>query len=318
MKNSFIGIFLRTLIKRMLSLKYYNSDKSLPDDYPKTVIYMADGSEICGGLSSRLRSIVSVYKLCKELNIRFKINFTSPFNLNEYLLPNSYDWYISPNEINYNPKYAKPCFIAALYSRNHDDRIFWAKHFLKEQYKQIHIHSDIFFAEKDYAFLFRELFKLSGELEALINYHVKILGGGGGYISVAFRFLQLLGDFKEYGSLPVLPDHEKKILINNCISHLKEIYSENDCDKAFVTSDSVSFLEEAKHLPFVYVIPGGIGHVDVCRTPGEDINLKLFLDHFVLSHSKKVYLVIEGKMFNSSFSHTPTLLNNIPFIVKRY
>jgi hypothetical protein len=99
---------------------------------------------------------------------------------------------------------------------------------------------------------------------------------------------------------------------------LKEIYSENDCDKVFVTSDSALFLEEAARLPFVYVIPGGISHVDICRTPDENMNLKLFLDHFVLSHSKKVYLVIEGKMFNSSFSHTPTLLNNIPFIVKRY
>jgi hypothetical protein len=279
---------------------------------------MADGREICGGLSSRLRSLVSVYKLCKELNIPFKINFTSPFHLNKYLLPNSYDWYISPDEICYNPKYAKPCFIAATYSSNCDSRIFWTKYFLNENNKQIHIYSDVFFAEKEYGSLFRELFNVSDGLKTLIDYHIKILGGGGVFISVAFRFLQLLGDFKEYGSLPVLPDHEKKILINNCISHLKEIYSENDCDKVFVTSDSASFLEEAARLPFVYVIPGGIGHVDVCLTPGEDINLKLFLDHFVLSHSKKVYLVIEGKMFNSSFSHTPTLLNNIPFIVRRY
>jgi hypothetical protein len=87
---------------------------------------------------------------------------------------------------------------------------------------------------------------------------------------------------------------------------LEEIYSENNCGKVFVTSDSVSFLEEAKRLPFVYVIPGGISHLDIHRSPGKDANLKLFLDHFILSHSEKVYLVVEGKMYNnSSFSHTP-------------
>jgi hypothetical protein len=184
MKNSFIGIFLRTLIKRILYLKAYNSVKLLPDGYPKTVVYMADGSEICGGLSSRLRSLVSCYKLCKELNIRFKLNFTSPFNLNEYLLPNTYDWYISPDEICYNPKYAKPCFLSSTYSRDYDDQIFWTKYFLKENYKQIHVYSDINFVEKEYGVLFRELFKVSDELETLIDYHVKILGGGGGDLSL--------------------------------------------------------------------------------------------------------------------------------------
>jgi hypothetical protein len=280
---------------------------------------MADGRTIVGGLSARLHGIVSAYKLCKELNIAFKINFTSPFNLNEYLLPNIYDWYISPDEICYNKKYAKPCFIAVTYSRNINDQIFWTKYFFKENYKQIHIYADTSFAEKEYGLLFRELFKPSVELINLIDYNVKMLGGGGGFISVAFRFMQLLGDFGEYGDCVTLPDYEKKILINKCMDHLQEIYNENNCGKVFVTSDSISFLDEAKKLPFVYVIPGGLGHMDVCRTPGKDVNLKLFLDYFVLSQSNKVYLVVEGQMYGkSTFSYTPTLLNNIPFIVKQY
>lgn len=184
MKNRFIGIYLRTLIKRILSLKYYNSGKSLPKNYPKTVIYMADDREICGGLSSRLRSIVSVYKLCKELDIPYKINFTSPFNLNEYLLPNSYDWYISSDEICYNHKYAKPCFISSTYCHNYNSQIFWTKYFLRERYKQIHIYTDIFIVEKEYGPLFHELFKLSDELETLIDYNLKPLIGGGGGIHI--------------------------------------------------------------------------------------------------------------------------------------
>jgi hypothetical protein len=283
---------------------------------------MADGKVLIGGLSDRLRAIASIYKLCKELNLEFKINFTRPFNLNEYLLPNIYDWNILPNEICYNKEQVNICFIYTFPDRFHDQTAqeFWARYFLKENYKQTHIYTNANIAEKEYAILFRELFRPAPELEALIDYNVRILvGGGGAFISVAFRFEQLLGDFKEPDtSHHVLPDNEKEILIDKCIDHLKDIYNENDCGKVLVTSDSVSFLEETKRLPFVYVIPGDVRHIDAVQNTSKDADLKVFLDYFVLSRSKKVYLVIEGKMYHSGFSYRAALMNNVPFIVKDY
>jgi hypothetical protein len=282
---------------------------------------MADGRIICGGLSDRLRGIVSVYKLCKQLNLAFKINFTSPFNLNEYLLPNIYNWSILPDQICYNPKYTRPCFVWAYGKcpRNIKQQTFWAKRFLKEYYKQIHIYTNMLIAEKEYSYLFKELFRPAPELERLIDYNVSILGRGGAFISVTFRFLQLLGDFKENNDrFPVLPDNEKEILIDKCINHLKEIYNENNCAKALVTSDSVSFLERAKRLPFVYVIPGDVCHIDVVQNTDRGLGLKVFLDYFVLSHSKKVYLVIEDQMYNSGFGYRAALMNNVPFIVRDF
>ena len=317
----FKGIYFDTLELRRDFLKYYNSEKSLPRDYTKTAVYMADGRVICGGLSDRLRGIVSVYKLCKQLNLAFKINFTSPFNLNEYLLPNIYDWSILPDEICYNTRYARPCFVGDYgnYPDNIKQQTFWAKHFLKENYRQIHIYTNMIIAEKEYGMLFKELFKPVPELKELINYNVDILGGDGAFISVAFRFVQLLGDFKEPDNRrPVLTDNKKEILINKCMNHLEEIYSENDCRKVLVTSDSVSFLEKAKRLPFVYVIPGDVRHIDAVQNASKDADLKVFLDYFVLSRSKKVYLVIEDKMYRSGFSYRAALLNNVPFIVKDY
>lgn len=102
--------------------------------------------------------------------------------------------------------------------------------------------------------------------------------------------------------------------MDKCINHLKDIYSENDCGKVLVTSDSVSFLEEAKKLPFVYVIPGDPLHIDAAQNTDKDVNIKLFLDYFVLSRSKKVYLIIEDKMHNSGFSYSAAMLNHVPFI----
>jgi hypothetical protein len=319
-RTIFKGIYFETSELRHDFLKYYNSAKLLPYDYPKTVIYMADGRCIVGGLSDRLRGIVSVYKLCKRLNLAFKINFTIPFKLNEYLQPGNYDWYILPDAICYNKKQARPCFVFDYgnYPYNIKQQAFWAKRFFKENYKQIHIYTNMLIAEKEYAMLFSELFKPVPELETLIDYNVSLLGGKNKFTSVAFRFLQLLGDFRENGDTPVLPVAERKILINKCMKHLKEIYNENDGAKVLVTSDSVSFLEEAKKLSFVYVIPGGVRHIDTCHDTGKDVNLKLFLDYFVLSRSKKIYLVIEDQMYNSGFSYRSALLNNVPFIVKKY
>jgi hypothetical protein len=282
---------------------------------------MADGRIICGGLSDRLRGIVSVYKLCKQLNLAFKINFTSPFNLNEYLQPNTYDWGISPDEICYNPKYARLCFVwdYGNYPRSIKQQTFWAKRFFRENYKQIHIYTNMLTAENEYGVLFKELFRPVTELENLIEHNIRILGGGGAFISVTFRFLQLLGDFKENNDrFPVLPDNEKEILIDKCINHLKEIYNENNCGKALVTSDSVSFLERAKRLPFVYVIPGDVCHIDAVQNTDRDLSLKVFLDYFVLSRSQKVYLVVEDQMYNSGFGYRAALMNNVPFIVKDY
>ncbi|MDR2602166.1 MAG: hypothetical protein LBC53_06915, partial [Spirochaetaceae bacterium] len=108
-----------------------------------------------------------------------------------------------------------------------------------------------------------------------------------------------------------------KDLINKCIEHLKEIYAENNGTKVFVTSDSETFLAEAKKFPFVYVIDGEVRHIDA---PGanNDAVLKVFLDFFVLSHSKKVYLVVDGKMYNSGFSQLAALVNNVPFYINKY
>lgn len=121
-----------------------------------------------------------------------------------------------------------------------------------------------------------------------------------------------------YLDMSVLPYNERRILIDKCMNHLKDVYSENDCGKVLVTSDSVSFLKEAARLPFVYVIPGNVRHIDTVENADKDADIKLFLDYFVLSRSKKVYLVVEDRMYSSRFSYRAALLNNVPFIKLEY
>ena len=53
------------------------------------------------GLADKLRGILSIYSLCKEKHIDFKINWTYPFELTEYLLPNKINWIIEQEKIKY-------------------------------------------------------------------------------------------------------------------------------------------------------------------------------------------------------------------------
>jgi hypothetical protein len=299
---------------------YYVSADTLPRSYPKTVVCMEDGRIPHGGLSDRLRGIVSMYKLCREGGIVFKLHWTSPFNLSDYLAPNIYNWMIAPDEICYNPKQTAYFFLydeASPYEL--ECEAYLVKKYLKIRRKQIHAYTNIKIAENEYADLVNELFKPVGELKARIDYHVGQLGGD--YISVAFRFSKRLGDFlgdNECCPKP-LPEKDRYALLTRCIEHLKEIHSENHGKKVLVTADSITFVEEAKKLDFVYVIPGEIKHID-CKNDEitEEEILKVFLDYFVLAYSRKVYLVIDGQMYNSGFSCRAALHNKTPFIIRRY
>lgn len=68
----------------------------------KCVIIMVDNTIYNPGLADKLRGILSIYSLCKEKHIDFKINWTYPFELTEYLLPNKINWIIEQEKIKYS------------------------------------------------------------------------------------------------------------------------------------------------------------------------------------------------------------------------
>ncbi len=74
------------------------------------VLMVRNETTFSGGLSDRLRGIISVYQECKQLGLVFKIHFETP-NLIDYLEPNDYDWYIKPEDICYDTKRVYPCTI---------------------------------------------------------------------------------------------------------------------------------------------------------------------------------------------------------------
>lgn len=55
-------------------------------------IAMVDGTAIHGGMCDRFKGIITLYAYCKYRGLPFRIKYTHPFRLEDYLSPAVYDW----------------------------------------------------------------------------------------------------------------------------------------------------------------------------------------------------------------------------------
>ncbi len=296
-------------------LKKYKGKTSLSET--KMAIVMCDDIPIAkGGLCDRLRGIISIFQSCKKEKVDFKLNFVSPFNLTEFLVPNTYNWIVKDSDIQYK-KTSLPVFIFSEKgdAAESDKQELLVSDYFSKNYNQFHFWTNAHYSLGKESFYqdFNELFKPSEKLETEIEKYLHQINSD--YISVSFRFIQLLGDFKEhYNIYPVLSDNEKSILIEKCLSLLKDLYKK-EAKTIFVATDSKTFLKAAQELPFVFTIPGEIAHVDATKDNSFEANKKTFIDFFMIANAEKVYLAHRGKMFYSGFPRTAALSANKPFEV---
>lgn len=158
--------------------------------------------------------------------------------------------------------------------------------------------------------LYKELFRPSLTLESILNSHRSRLNSEGiGFVSVSFRFMQLMGDFTDSWGI-VLPDNEKTELLSRSLSIVRHLY-EREKRRVFVTADSQSFLDEVAKMDFVYVAPGKVGHIGYSK--GTDVYEKMFVDFCLISEADHVYLARSGKMYRSNFARTAAMSSNKPF-----
>lgn len=333
-----VPLFLKLLKHKMLSNKYgkwliaqkecklyRNSKNRLEEGYflkdnterpkSKRVIVIYDNKKRAFGFADRLRSIISIYKTCSELNIGFKILFTHPFNLTRYLQPNTVDWEINTKDLCYNLCYTDICCLEMRtgtdFEINRHEK--WFKKELKKNCNEFHIRTNTAYSFKyDFAKMFNELFKPTPLLITLTSKHLEKLGKK--YISVSFRFLDLLGDFNEPDStLNKLSDIQRKELIQKNIEQIKLLHNRFPATRILVNSDSCTFLGVAKELEYTYVVPGSIEHVDNTISTAEDAHDKTLTDFFLIARAKEIYLFITDGMYNSNFPYAASKLYNKPF-----
>lgn len=281
----------------------------------KVVIFVCNNYVKHGGLVDRLKGIISTYKICKLYQIPFKIYHFSPYSLNSYL-EHVYDWTIDENEIVYNLRYYEPHFVGSIgYIGERETQIYLLKKILKHR-KSIHIYTNAsIFSGTEFRELFDELFVVSDKLIQQLKYCNQLIGGG--YISLSYRFLHLLGDDidTEY---PMLDETDCKKLIYKSINEIYKFKEQFPEKKILVNSDSNVFLDSIPQVKEVYINPGKSVHIDFSSDSSEADYMKTFVDFFMISNAEHVYLLKSDGMYLSQFPQYAALYGNKPFSVVEY
>ena len=290
---------------------------------PNTIVYMCDGRMGVGGLCDRLHGIISLYIFCKERGLNFKVNFCEPFELQEYLEPNEYDWCIKSNKLTYNLIAAKPIIVLCSYRSNGgtlEDELASQLRYLDKVVKknvgrEVHVYTNMHYAHTANVFskYFQELFKPSKSLIEAVKIQKERVGKL--YISVTLRFQNLLGDFQE-GKFPTLDCESQNILIKKVKDKIIELHNTRHPDiNILVTSDSRRFLNVVEDIDYIFTIPGKIVHMTY--TPVHDFatHLKSFVDLMMLADAQKLYLLVTGQMYRSGFAESASFINCRPYEV---
>lgn len=314
----------RTVIKEMKGYRIspqrikegYFSSPPTRRNKRKRVVCIYDTQAKNGGLADRLRGILSVYHVCRKRGLEFRILFDHPFVLERYLIPNKVQWQITRNELDYNLESTDLCFISTRTGREYEMRKQhrWFRKEFKKRFNEFHVRTNAAFSYRyDYSRLFHELFLPSPLLESLIAEQKQILGES--YISISFRFLDLLDDFNETFGRGTLKSKEKRQeLITKCIKQIELLHEKHPGCKILINSDSTTFLQEADtSLEYTYVIPGKISHVDSPDRVEDHVHDKTFTDFFMIANAQDIYLVIADQMYDSGFPYAASRLYNHPF-----
>lgn len=301
---------------RIIPLNEYSRNTNINNIEGKRVVCIYDGKIKSGGLADRLRGIVSIYQICKDMGLDFKLIFDSPFNLEMFLEPNKINWHILKQELNYNTTITDICYIDTKTGSDYEagKQEEWFTKEFRRGYKEYHVRTNAIFSYKsDYSTLFNELFKSSSRLQASIDREKINLGTQ--YISTSFRFMNLLGDFNETtGICAQLPKREKEELIEKNLKQLEALHKQFPEKKVLVNSDSVTFLNHASNFKFVYIIPGNVTHIDTNGSNDEyEIYEKTFLDFFMIANAEKIFLLRSGQMYNSGYPYAASKIYNKPF-----
>lgn len=261
------------------------------------------------GLADRIKAIISLYNVAKGNRYQFKVFFETPFVLADYLHPRI-DWVAHMGDLEYS------LFDTKIINETNWNPI---RHLTPN--KQYHCYcyagNDIPWEFKDTHYkwhvLFQELFAPSKKLLKAYK-ELGILQET--YVSVHLRFVNALEKFEStFFDNSIEDPLDKDKLIQKCKKAIKDICDENPRYKVCVFSDSKTFLDELDDMPVKVLNSNNIGHTSSNTSP--DVQLKTFLDLFIMSKSKTIYRIRAKELYNvSCFALLAARIGNVPFVNK--
>ena len=294
---------------RLYFRKHYNGRDI--SQIKEGVVCMCDGTLFHGGISDRMRGILSTYAVTRRRGIPFYISWTAPFNLEDYLLPAGFDWRISSEDLSHSPRQAFPVIIQDLSDSLSSLRL-WAA--LVRRRPQTHVFNDTDNCRGHYAALYREIFRPSPALQREVDRHLDRLGDN--YHAFTFRFLQLLGDFTDWLQVTLSDEEATELMAKVKTEFLRLAVKVPPHSRILVTSDSRRFLDYIKDADErIYIVPGNVKNIDLLKGekhPGAW--MKTFVDQQLLMKARRVTLMRTGQMYRSGFPRLAAEIGGAEYI----
>tara|TARA_B100000029_G_scaffold482979_1_gene533695 strand:+ start:168 stop:1130 length:963 start_codon:yes stop_codon:yes gene_type:complete len=287
----------------------------------KLLIYYCCDFSLSGGLTDRLKGIISAYQISNITKRNFQIICNKPFSMINVLHENKIKWHTNQKELQ-----KKNLWMAKHY--NLID--LTNKTLIKKSIQKISNDKSNIIALKinqDYSTIlnqysqnslewneyFDHLFHLSPFTKESISSYSKKYNWNQ-VIGIHCRFINLLGDNIEHGK--VLSKNKQIKIIQKIISNLEKILIKNINHKILVCSDSNHFLSVIKENPQlqknIIVIEGTPKHSEKNDIDSMDLK-KIIQDFFILGECKEINSIIFDGMYPSAFPKYAAKLKNKPF-----
>lgn len=278
------------------------------------MVFKADGRFPHGGMFDRLKGAISVYAASQCIGRKFRISFTHPFDLRDYLEPNEYDWTIDEVDLAKGWPAAKPVFmygefvnpVRLVKRRSCESHFYYGYNSLDWLNKRYN---------KNFEFgtLYKQLFKPTARLQKYIDMYKAEIGCK--YIVAHFRFMNLIGDSTEFKEInPTLPEVEQQELIEKSLEQLRCLRSEWKQYRIMLCTDSAHFVSiVTEQMPEVYVVPGEIKHIGTAEDNNDVSTIKMFLDYYLIAEADRVYNFVSNGMWKSAFPEYAAKIGQKPF-----
>lgn len=307
------GIWLKRFFRDSEDSRFYAPYlEAPPEERPakEGIVCMYDGRILHGGLTDRVRGLLTTYREARCRKIPFYIHWDHPFRLEEFLEPATFDWRIRPEEIARSARHAFPVLIQDHRRVSNRLRLLGA---LFRRRRQTLVYSNADNAKGHYAQLFRELFRPTPLVEREVSRHLEALGGR--YWAFSFRFIGLLGDFHDQQKDRLSPQEAGRFIKKVTDEFLKELEAVPEGHRVLVATDSPTFLRLAPTLdPRIYVVEGDLKHLDMSPGDYREAWLKTFVDQFLLMRASRVTLMRTGRMYRSGFPRFAAEVGGVPFV----
>ncbi len=306
MLRPLISEYKNALVNYLKLLPGYlrSSEKSKPAR--KTIIYMADGKTLHGGITDRLKGIISAQRFAALSGSDFRIYHRFPFRLTDYLIPGRIKWAAEDDELIFSFTKSRPVYFIDASARRLNS--FNPRSF---SVNQIHLYcnTEPFLLEGMNEALFADVFDDLFEFNPGFTQRTGLnaLAGKSFRKGLQFRFRNALGDFRDINSDE---SPQKEWLIKECLNKIEETHSQIG-GIIYVFSDSRTFIREASgRFDFVRTEDTEITHPDQDKIGTGNYD-SYFSDLIKMAACDEVEQVVLPGMYDSYFPKFVKLVRSV-------